>query len=115
MKTLNREELAWAAGFADGEGSFFVTHNVRNRKRFPCFSLCQIDPQVLERFSKAVDLGVKVMGPFGPYKKTPSKAKPLYYYKIAGFEKTQALMALLWTWLGPVKRKQARSILLQGV
>lgn len=105
----SREELAWAAGFADGEGSFYL-EKIGKDTWAPAFGLVQTDPRVLERFADVMGFG-KVVGPFGPYKKGP-KSKPLYSWRARSFEKAQAVLALLWTWLGPVKRKQATSILL---
>ena len=107
--TRTREELAWAAGFVDGEGSFFLCREQKNLPRFPTFNLTQIDPRVLNRFATVIGFG-RVLGPYGPYNKGP-KARPLYYYNVGGFEKTQAIAALLWTWLGPVKRQQAKAVL----
>jgi hypothetical protein len=104
-----REEMAWAAGFVDGEGSFFLCLEKRTSPRYPTFSLTQIDPQVLQRFAAAVGFGT-VLGPYGPYSHGP-KARPLYYYNVGGFQKTQAVMAMLWAWLGPVKREQAKRVL----
>lgn len=109
MAGVRRENLAWAAGFADGECSFYLEKNSPRYPRTPCFTITQIDARVLHRFRDVVGFGV-VMGPNGPYNKGP-KARPLYYFRVRGFEKVQAVMALLWSWLGPVKRAQAQATL----
>ena len=63
-------ELAWAAGFFDGEGSTSIHPNVVNMRTyfFLCMQLTQtgdILPYTLERFRKAVGEG-KVYGPYTP-------------------------------------------------
>ena len=34
-----------------------------------------------------------------------------YIYTASGHEMVQAIIALMWTWLGPVKRAQAKAVL----
>jgi len=46
----NREELAWAAGFFDGEGSFSWTEAAA----FGCTVINQANKEPLERFQRAV-------------------------------------------------------------
>lgn len=107
-RTLNREELAWAAGLFDGEGSTCRTkHQGANGKLlvYPRMSMGQIVKGNLERFHKAVGGVGKVTGPV----KTPTK--PRYDWRCHGFEDTQAVLALLWLWLSPTKREQAKGVL----
>ncbi len=55
-------------------------------------------PEVLHRFQAAM-LGMgKIVGP---------NEYGIYVWKTRGFEETQAAIALLWRYLGPVKRAQA--------
>lgn len=64
----------------------------------------------LTAFKPVIGFG-KVYGPFGPYANSLPNSQPHYKFDIYGFEQTQALIALLWPWLGPVKRQQAKQVL----
>jgi hypothetical protein len=100
---LDTHELAWAAGFFDGEGCFSI-------KPRPSMSLGQIDPQVLARFQRAVGgLGI-LYGPYGPYPGTLGNHGQ-WYVRSSKLEDLQATIAMLWRWLSPIKREQARRLL----
>jgi hypothetical protein len=98
----DREELAWAAGFFDGEGCF--SFSVAGR--YVCVSLSQTDREPLDRFKAAVGIG-RVLGPYDFRKNDRWVRKPQYVYRVNGYERVQAIAALLWSWLGSVKRQQA--------
>jgi hypothetical protein len=85
---LDREELAWAGGYFEGEGCFYAKYG------YPAATLSSTDGDPVERFVAATGLG-KVLGPYNK-----GKHKPQYRWAIQGFEKTQALAAMLWPWLG---------------
>jgi hypothetical protein len=109
---LDTHELAWAAGFFDGEGNIRVKRLRPTASRegdrlrgYAVIFVPQIDPRVLERFRSAVHLG-KVMGPYAK-----SHKQPQWHYEVYTFEKVQAVVALLWRWLSPVKRQQASEVL----
>ena len=108
--TVSRENLAWAAGFVDGEGSFYLTHQ-DGRPARPRFEIGQVDPRALHRLRRILGFGAKVAGPYTNKKYARSRARPMWVYSVSGFEDVQALVALIWTWLGPVKRTQAMSII----
>lgn len=105
-----REQLAWAAGFFDGEGSVIASRRRDGYVRV-AISLPQIDdpdrpgePAVaLFRFRDAVG----GLGTF--YRKPPSGLGKRYgwTYFAASFEHSQAIVAMLWEWLSPRKREQA--------
>ena len=107
---MNREELAWAAGFVDGEGHFGL-HLSQGKKSRPygaiTLNVAQKDRQVLDRFQAALGVG-KVYGPYS------HGAKPTKYFAFFShnFEHTQAAIAMLWPWLSLVKRLQAKQTLL---
>ena len=110
----DREQLAWSAGFADGEGSFFwAQYKIRHpRVRF---ELGQVNPEPLWRFRDATGFGAPVNGPYGNTKADAKKpAQPQWTWAISGFEDVQALLAMLWPWLGTPKRKQATKILMEA-
>ncbi len=116
----NREHLAWAAGFIDGEGSFYLQkaraqgtgHSESNRPRF---EISQIDKGVLKHLQKVLPFGAKIWGPYDNKNYPGSGAKPMFVYSVSGFENVQALLALVWEWLGSVKRQQAVRVLKECV
>jgi hypothetical protein len=90
-----REELAWAAGFFDAEGS---THLDRHHNDRPVVAVGQRERQVMDRFQAAVGLGAVEF--------RRDRGKPKYTWRVGGFEKSQAVMAMLWPFLDVVKREQ---------
>ena len=102
---MEREELAWAAGLFDGEGCFhFLLQRRKDTSLQPLTQtrMTQVDREVLDRFQAAVGLGTV----YGPYPKNSP-----WQYAAYGFEKTQAIVAKLWSWLGSQKRAQAVAVL----
>lgn len=109
---LDTHELAWAAGFFDGEGCVVryratqrPAKNPRKQHReFKRAMICmgQIHPEVLERFRAAVGRG-NVRGPYPAKRKNESA---IWQFSTASFESVQAIMCMLWPWLGTVKRQQ---------
>lgn len=108
MKT-NREELAWAAGFFDGEGSIYtsVMGRSNNSSKNIHLDIAQIHPFVLERFIRAVGIG-KLYGPYAPKTKN---SRQYWRYTASGYASCQAVVGLLWNWLSPVKQEQASTAL----
>jgi hypothetical protein len=103
-------ELAWAAGFFDGEGSVYL-----NRKRAiggttgreyiihsPCLSVAQVDPRPLARFALAVG-GRK---PGGPYQPRTAKSNAYYRWDAMGRPSVHRIGLLLWPHLSEPKREQ---------
>jgi hypothetical protein len=98
-----RERIAWAGGFFDGEGCFAsITETMTGR-------ITHTDVQLLERFKSTVGFG-KIYGPYAPHRTSFGK-KPVYVYSTTGFERVQALLAVLWPNLGSAKRTKAISLL----
>ena len=108
---LNREQLAWAAGFMDGEGHFGVQTRLNKNRKTPYSHLilraCQIDIRVLEKLNSILP-GGHIHGPY----LAPNRQNPVWAFQISTFEKVQPAVAILWPWLGPVKRIQAKKALL---
>jgi hypothetical protein len=96
-----RLELAWAAGFFDGEGCTILDVQ---RSGFSYVRLCikQVVRENLERFMAAVG-GVGTLN--GPYQKVEN-AQPISRYRVSGTGAREALK-LLWPYLGEAKRQQA--------
>ena len=103
--TTRRQELAWAAGFFEGDGCFSYSTSIRG----VCAAILQRDREVLDHFLAIVGVG-KV---YGPYERPEGGlgGKPFFQYRAHGFEKTQAIVAMLWFKLGTAKRKQAIAVL----
>lgn len=94
-------ELAWAAGFYDGEGSTVFLLN-QNSGRISV-EIAQIDRRVLDRFQKAVGLG-KV---YGPYTKKSATGNRVWNFCCRRNESTLKILKKLWPYLGEVKKQQA--------
>ena len=111
---MNREELAWAAGFFDGEGcaylallnyeSIYAGHRTYAK---PTLTAAQVDRRVLDRFQRALGMG-RVTGP------TPGRGpneRPKWRYELVSWREVQAAIAILWAFLSPVKREQCADML----
>lgn len=100
---LDTHELAWAAGFFDGEGTFTVRRSSQGY-RSPVFSVHQVDPRPLRRFHQAVGGLGNFYGP------SPGRGRrsPIYHWATGRFEHIQAAAAMLWLWLSEPKREQLR-------
>ena len=102
---LTREELAYAGGLFEGEGSLILSQVGRpHRGAIATINMTDIEP--LERFTLAVGVG-KVVGPY----QYQAHHKPLYRWRACTFEEVQAVVAMLWPWLGPRRRKRAKEVL----
>ena len=107
MSTTWREQLAWAAGFYDGEGCMSLTTATSYK-----VSIVQVDPAVLLKFQAAV-LGLGTLQ--GPYKTASmgENHKPRWQFVATGAS-AQAVVAMLWEFLGDVKKEQALKCLHAG-
>lgn len=103
-----REELAWAAGFFDGEGSIYTAKMGKKAGKHTIhLDIAQTDPEVLNRFYSAVSVG-KVYGPYTPKTKN---SRPYWRYTAASYKSCQYVIAVLWEFLSPVKKLQAERCL----
>jgi len=100
---LDQELLAWAAGFFDGEG----TTCARTDSRRPDYFQLDVSvpqkgtdraPQVLLRFQTAM-FGVGAIYP---------EPDGLWKWRAGGRITAEMALALMWPWLGEVKRVQAQ-------
>lgn len=99
-----REEMAWAGGLFEGEGSFTVARGVQATAQI---KMTDRDP--MERFAAAIGFGT-VRGPY------PGKGgrKDSYAWSAQSFEKAQATVALLWPYLGERRKARAAEVLKAG-
>lgn len=104
----HREHLAWFAGILDGEGCISV-HRTRGRI-YPRVTVGQAGafstpPEMLLRLVSYTGIG-RIYRARNRHSK-PNQ-KPHWQYEANGFEATQAVVAMVWQWLGEVKRDAAR-------
>lgn len=109
---MNREELAWAAGFFDGEGTTYSNPKIRSI----AVQVPNADLELLKRFQSAVG-GLGTIG--GPYSPSSAKnvltKKDMYKWWACNFEHAQAVIAMLWPFLGSYKRAQAKTELAEAL
>jgi len=115
--TLDTHELAWAAGFFDGEGHVSViqsTPRPRDTRSYfhPALVVTQGDPGPLERFRAAVCGIGKVLGPYQTGTRADGTSyRPAWQFRVGSWADTQAVVALLWRWLSAPKRQAAQETL----
>lgn len=107
---INREELAWAAGLFDGEGSIYIRKEKAKTSdrilKYIQIDIGQTDRQVLDRFQKAVNGLGKVYGPYTTRSRVHKEWNQRWEFKGASFEHVQAIIAMLYQFLSPVKQGQ---------
>jgi hypothetical protein len=101
-----REELAWAAGFFDGEGNIGFYQN--GRYGHLRMAVSQTERTILVRFNRALQNVGRLSGPTKPQGLSRKLSWTLSIY---GYEHSQAAVAMLWTWLSKTKREQAKTAL----
>lgn len=103
---IDREQLAWAAGFWDGEGCCGIS-NGKSGAVSLYLTISQVPREPLDRFARAVGCG-RVSGPF---QRSKPHHQPQYLWRIGSFEYCQAVLAMLWPFLSGPKREQAAAAL----
>ena len=98
------EELAWAAGFFDGEGSVRAKWNMKGPRRNRAIHAIvgQREREPLDRFQAAVGVG-KVYGP--SYTQTRD-GKPMWRWETGNRDYVHLVCWLLWPYLCSTKRNQ---------
>ena len=101
----SRENLAWAAGLFEGEGSFSLNRTGDNLR---CqAAVAMTDEDTVVRFRDILGVG-KVYGPYGPY---AGSKKVFWRWHVYSAEHVQAVAAMLWPWLGDRRRTRATEVL----
>lgn len=104
---MDEHELAWAAGFFDGDGWAALVRNGPGHKRRPIAQINQASltgvPEVLIRFRDAVGVG-RVAGP-----KIEEGRQPLYWWVASSRADVTRVGTLIGPWLSTEKRGQFRA------
>jgi hypothetical protein len=98
----SREDLAWLAGFWDGEGCV----SLDKRHATPKFTLAQAGDEgraLCERVLRASGISGGVY--YTPVRQ--GNQRPYHRVMIDGHQRVQALLAMCWPWLSSTKRAQA--------
>lgn len=95
-RSISSTELAWAAGFYDGEGSTGVT------RRQLVLTLKQVDPRPIQRLIEALRVGRLL----GPYERPDPNQRPIHGWRVFDNE-AKAALDLMWPYLSEPKREQA--------
>ena len=102
--SIQREQLAWAAGFFEGEGSVGAYY-IKNGNRWVLkLSIAQVEREPLDKFHAAIGGLGRV---YGPYKQRNEKSSPQFLFMMNSFEACQAVIAMIWRWLSAKRKKQA--------
>lgn len=109
---FDREELAWAAGFFDGEGTAVLSFRNSNRQRdyvTPTLQVTQhFDPETIHRFHRAVQgLGLAT----GPYASKGTAFHPRWQWAARRPIEVLAVVPMLWPWLSGPKRRQIATVI----
>jgi len=105
MIEINREDLAWAAGLFEGEGSVYL--GITGTYKYPSLKLCTTDKDVIERFHRVV---FKLGAIYGPYKYEVVRT-PIWSWETKKFEHIQCVLTLFWGWLGNRRRRKVYEVL----
>lgn len=102
-------ELAWAAGFFDGEGSVGTTPNTGREsvRIFAAVPQATPDPAQVPAVLRRFDDAVRGLGRIGSPYLDRRTGTYLAKWRTDNLEEVQAVLALLWPQLGSVKRAQA--------
>jgi intein-encoded DNA endonuclease-like protein len=103
---MKETEVAWAAGFLDGEGNFrYQLRTHKSRTHYVgrlIVQASQVDRRPLDRL--ACILGGKV---YGPYKTKNAKHNEYYYWNSGSYENTLTVIRKVCNYMSEPKRLQA--------
>jgi hypothetical protein len=96
-------ELAWAAGFLDGEGC--IRAKKTGSQPYLSITMPQVDPRPLQRFARVV--GGRINGPYDRKGGNNPNARPCYEL-VAYSREAWPILSALWPFLSEPKREQAK-------
>jgi len=102
----SREDVIWAAGLFEGEGWISI------QGKTPAIGIQMADKDILEKFAHAVGAG-------NIYYKKPKiydsrrikSKKPQWAWRVTGFQRVQAILVYMWSWLGMRRRARTKEVL----
>lgn len=103
-------EVAWAAGFFEGEGSVYFYRGSAKSSPHPILSLASTDEDVLRRFQRIVGRG-KV---YGPYNKGAG-TKPRFDWQTGSYLNCAEIMRAFLPYLGERRRAKAIEVLGEAI
>lgn len=98
-KNWSRENIAWAAGLFEGEGTIWFKSGKK-----PCLRIGMTDGDVIKKFGDIIGCGW-VSGPHT--RASHPKYKPVWVWQCGGAEKCQAVLAAFWPHLGERRKSKA--------
>lgn len=105
-------ELAWAAGFFDGEGTIYAQRRRLPSGKWsspvPSVTVTQVDPDVLYRFAGIVS-APRVLGPYTYNKGRQPNAQSHYRIHLVRDPAVEVIRQL-WPYLCEIKREQYREV-----
>ena len=99
-----RENIAWAAGLFEGEGSISI------KRQTAQLSLGMTDEDVVRRFYSIIGIG-KIYGPYRDKRKLTHKQ--MWIWTIGGARQCQAVLAALWNHLGKRRKHKAEEAIIR--
>ena len=107
--TPDREEIAWAAGFFDGEGTthFALSAESRSPRRrvgYPRLSVAQVGTETLQRFQHAVGDAGAIYG---------RSRSNVCAWQTGSAKQAYFVIGVLWHKLTPIKQAQAAKVFLR--
>lgn len=107
MISIDRPELAWAAGLFEGEGCISLSRPKNSKNSaYPTAAIGMTDKEPIERFFRAVSIGRLQ----GPYKKSGSR-KDVWEWRAHGLEQVEQVLALFWRYLSPRRKARAAEVI----
>ena len=102
---VTSQEIAWAAGFLEGEGTFGGNAQI---------SACQVQREPLERLQRY--LGGAVTGPYvwNSDRVRGYKTKPIYHWNVCGAAALGVVMTV-YGFLSPRRKEQAKGYLARNM
>lgn len=113
-KDVSIEDLAWLAGFIDGEGSFFLHRHPNKKQNYvsygPTLSITNTDYGLLEKVQKIVGWGGIYSNNFRPEYKN---RKPRWIWNISGHPRVGNVFECIRPWMGLFKVEKALDVLIK--
>lgn len=111
--SANKEDLAWAAGFLEGEGSFcykrplWARHGGKPTRSNCGFGRLEVSAAQKEREPLEKLLSIFPFGKiYGPYNHKNGRSKPHYRLSYHKTDQAQTIMAAVWPWLSSRRKEQ---------